>query len=283
MDKNFIDENNFFDEFNNHIHLPISYESHWQPFFDDRKDFNTNANSYYEYLAHLNHLTKALVSLLNRVARRNINVFDTASIDFTKKFDWISENSCNEYHDVIQLMADVKRSKTVLNNEVILNHVQKIYKLSNAIKEYADGLFVKDFSEEIDDLFINSEKLLKKIEKEIEDRKKDDSDLEKDYNKKITDLTNNLQNLNNNHNELVNNYNNLKNKYEKTQQALLKILENLKNSGAWNSGTDIESGTFNQNRNIATGNINIFGGTPDGNSFIRTNNGATENDLAGGV
>nr|DAS67506.1 MAG TPA: outer capsid protein sigma-1 attachment protein [Caudoviricetes sp.] len=64
------------------------------------------------------------------------------------------------------------------------------------------------------------------------------------------------------------------------QNALRKIIENLEGSGAWSGGL---TGGFNQGRNLATGNINVFGGTPDGNSFIRTNNGSTENDLAGGI
>lgn len=66
--------------------------------------------------------------------------------------------------------------------------------------------------------------------------------------------------------------------------AVEKILTNLKNSGAWKqTGDTVFEGEFNDGRSIATGNINIFGGTPDGNSYIRTNNGSSENDLAGGV
>lgn len=66
--------------------------------------------------------------------------------------------------------------------------------------------------------------------------------------------------------------------------AVEKILTNLKNSGAWKqTGDTVFEGEFNYGRSIATGNINIFGGTPDGNSYIRTNNGSSENDLAGGV
>lgn len=66
--------------------------------------------------------------------------------------------------------------------------------------------------------------------------------------------------------------------------AVEKILTNLKNSGAWEqTGDTVFQGKFNDGRSIATGNINIFGGTPDGNSYIRTNNGSSENDLAGGV
>lgn len=71
--------------------------------------------------------------------------------------------------------------------------------------------------------------------------------------------------------------------YNKLKTAFIKVLQNLESSGAWNhTGADILSGGFVSDRNIATGNINIFGGTPDGNSFIRTNNGRTDNDLAGG-
>ena len=69
----------------------------------------------------------------------------------------------------------------------------------------------------------------------------------------------------------------------KLTDALTKILQNLQNSGAWTSKGNILDGNFVQNRNIATGNINVFGGTPDGNSYIRTNNGKTENDLVGGI
>ena len=72
----------------------------------------------------------------------------------------------------------------------------------------------------------------------------------------------------------------LETKVNLLESALNKIIANLENSGAWTGGL---TGGFNSGRNIATGNINIFGGTTDGNSFIRTNSGQTENDLAGGL
>ena len=63
----------------------------------------------------------------------------------------------------------------------------------------------------------------------------------------------------------------------------MKILVNLQESGAWQPDGTTMNGNFVAGRHIAAGNINVFGGTPDGNSFIRTSNNATENDLAGGV
>ena len=72
------------------------------------------------------------------------------------------------------------------------------------------------------------------------------------------------------------------------EKVLKNIVGNLRNAGAWDSQSSIEqdvdlSGGIKQGVNIAYGNINLFGGTPDGNSFIRTNNGSTENDLSGGI
>lgn len=65
--------------------------------------------------------------------------------------------------------------------------------------------------------------------------------------------------------------------YNLVKDKLDKIIQNLKDSGAW-VGDD-----FARGRNIATGNINVFGKVPDGNSFIRTNSGQTENDIVVGV
>ena len=75
----------------------------------------------------------------------------------------------------------------------------------------------------------------------------------------------------------------LKSDYDKLKGAFDKLLTDLKNSGAWKqTGDTLYDGELYSNRHIATGNINIFGGNQDGNSFIRTSNNKTENDLAGG-
>lgn len=72
--------------------------------------------------------------------------------------------------------------------------------------------------------------------------------------------------------------------YNKLKGALEKLLTDLKGSGAWRqTGSTVFEGELYPNRHVATGNINLFGGTTDGNAFIRTNNGSTENDLAGGI
>lgn len=97
--------------------------------------------------------------------------------------------------------------------------------------------------------------LKEKLEAEKQARERD----KEDFNRKLQDETT---------------------KGNELMETLTKIISNLEKSGAWSGGL---KGNFKEGRNLATGNINIFGGTPDGNSFIRTNNGSTENDLSGGI
>nr|DAS10906.1 MAG TPA: tail fiber protein [Caudoviricetes sp.] len=262
------------------------FNGQYEPWYDDRKDYNTNAPSYYDYLSHRNYNHHLIIDLLNRVARRNLTVTDTSSIDLTKTNDWISEDKCNNYHDIIDLKADVKLSKKT-DTVTIGNYPQnqKTYTFPNGTKIYDDGVYSRDITEVLTNLYDNDKLLNDKIDKEIEDRKFADNQLRNIINNEITTrekednkikemLTNQVNQLN----KLISDQNN---EYEKLKNTVIKMVNNLRNSGAWEG--DLFNGGFKPNRNIATGNINIFGGTPDGDSFIRTNNSSTENDLAGGV
>lgn len=258
-------------------HLPISLEGHFQPWYDDRRDYNTNAPTYYDYLSNFNHLIHSIVELLNRVARRNIKVEDTNCVDLTKIYDWICEdNPCRTYHDEIILKADVILS----TYKKALEFDGHSFNLENAISCLPSGLFAPDYMPMLEDLLakINQEildriaadqALERRIEQERLERIEGDNILNNKIEKEIADRTN-ADNA-------------LGGQVTKLENALIKILTDLKNSGAWNSGDDILAGNLNNNRHIATGNINVFGGTTDGASYIRTNNGQTENDATIGA
>ena len=108
-------------------------------------------------------------------------------------------------------------------------------------------------------------------------------------------LLNEIKKLNNElvkHKQLIDNMNTTQTQYtqrlQTVENALKGIVGSLRHAGAWDSETPPDNstdlrGSVKQGVNIAYGNINLFGGTPDGNSFIRTNNGSTENDLSGGI
>ena len=114
----------------NHFHSILPLEGHWQPWYDDRKDYNTNAPSYYDYLARFNYFLRVITDFINQLARRNINVKDTSTVDLTKTGDWTSQ-------DIIEIKADVKVS----------TNTNQLY--PNAIKVLTDGLYVSDFTNEI--------------------------------------------------------------------------------------------------------------------------------------
>ena len=258
-------------------HLPISLEGHWQPWYDDRRDYNTNAPTYYDYLSNFNHLIKSIVELLNRVARRNIQVEDTNCVDLTKINDWICEdNPCRTYHDDIILKADVILS----TYQKALEFDGASFNIENAISCLPSGLFAPDYMPLL-------EKLLAKINQEILDRIAGDNALNSKIDTEIADRVAGDNILNNKITQEIidrtNADNALAGQVTQLQSALIKILTDLKNSGAWTSGDNILDGSLNANRHIATGNINLFGGSTDGASFIRTNSGSTENDLAGGI
>ena len=90
-----------------------------------------------------------------------------------------------------------------------------------------------------------------------------------DYGKVISDLSKQVNDSNN---------------------ALKQIIKSLLDNGAWDPNASSDgakdvslSGGLKSGINLAYGNINLFGGTPDGNHYIRTNSGQTEDDLAGGI
>ena len=294
-------------------HYPFSLEGHWQPWYDDRRDYNTNAPSYYDYLSNFNHLIKSIVELLNRVARRNVKVEDTNCIDLTKINDWIDEgNACHTWHDEIILKAEVILSAY----QRALEFDGQSYNIENAIECLPSGLFAPNYLPLL-------EKLLAKINQEILDRIAADEALDRKITAetnariqadnalgvridnetsarqnadtalgvRIDNETSSRQNadtalgarIDNETSERTNADTALSNRITVLENALTKVLTDLKDSGAWTSGDNVLTGSMTANRHIASGNINLFTGTTDGNTFIRTTIGANENDATIGA
>lgn len=142
-------------------YLPWSFEGHYQPWYDDRRDYNTNAPTYYDYLAHQKFLSDEAIELINRNARRNFYVTDTNSIDLTKKGDWVdNENPCTGkdwqptqreryyYDDIVEIVADLKVSKQTAP-VTIAGMTQTC---PNVLRVLSDGAYVPDYASFIADL-----------------------------------------------------------------------------------------------------------------------------------
>lgn len=202
--------------------------------------------------------------------------------------------SFDNANSVYELLAWLQRAfKQLLDDFVALESELEDYK--NALTELLEQLIpllIRRYmeSKEADDWFnkkadIYYNKIIKPyIDAEIAKVNKKIADLEKKVDDEVKRLDGRIDALNDKLEKeiqgLREQIKGLQDTNTGLQNALRKIIENLEGSGAWTGGL---TGNFNQGRNIATGNINVFGGTPDGASFIRTNNGSTENDLAGGI
>lgn len=142
-------------------YLPWSFEGHYQPWYDDRRDYNTNAPTYYDYLAHQKFLSDEAIELINRNARRNFYVTDTNSIDLSKKGDWVdNENPCTGkdwqptvreryyYDDIVEIVADLK----VSTQKVDVSIAGMTQTCPNVLRVLTDGAYVPDYSAFIADL-----------------------------------------------------------------------------------------------------------------------------------
>ena len=127
--------------------------------------------------------------------------------------------------------------------------------------------------EAIDKLLQNHEQRITKIENDIKNIKQEIKQLGDE----ITNVKKDISNINNQ-------ITNIQQQLGNNNDALQKILQQLKQIGVWNqTGGTIFEGQFAPGMGIAGGNINVFGGTQDGGSWIRTNNGQTENDITAGI
>ena len=242
-----------------------------------------NANSIYEFLAWLQRAFKNLLDDFQQL-EAEFEDFKSAIIDL---LEYLIPELIRRYHKSEEFRRlFIEMLKDILSGEE-----------RNWFKDFLKELFEIDMKEWFKDYLktiLNDPELKEFFKEYLKELLNDPSMKEwfKDYLKTILsdhelkeffkeyfkELLNDLTFLNEIKNILG--IKALETKVNRIESALNKIIANLESSGAWTGGL---TGGFNSGRNIATGNINIFGGTTDGNSFIRTNSGQTENDLAGGL
>ena len=199
-----------------------------------------NANSIYELLAWLQRAFKQLLD--------DFVALESEFEDFKNALTELLEN-------LVPLL--IKRyMESAEADRWFTGKADKYYE--RVIKPYIDEQ-IRNLKEKIErDLQALETRINEKLETEKQNRIREINSLKEKLEQEKEDLTRQIQDQANKNNDL--------------KDTLTKLISNLEKSGAWSGGL---KGNFKEGRNIATGNINIFGGTPDGNSFIRTNNGST--------
>lgn len=289
-----------FNQMESHAKFPWStnwsLENHYQPWYDDRRDYNTNAPSYYDYLANTNRYLDKLTWLTNRVARRNINVQSTNAIKYTKEFDWIDENKERgiNWHDVINLKCELVLSKLVKRLQYQqLDGQYKDLESPNSLVIENDGLYNPDVTNYLLELNKDVRALNTKIDnlkadilRAVDEKNNAMQEKMREFENRIDEKIRNIHE--NNHqnenpqvnetkvNELIDNkLTEIKPKVDNINRAVEKIVNNLNTSGA-TDGTELA--TFNIISNIAHGNINLYT-TENKQGYITTRKVEGENDL----
>lgn len=146
------------------------------PVFDDRADYNTNAKSYYDWLARFKKLPKIIVEQINRLLRRQINVENTWSIMLTKDGDWIDLGGdnpccCDNYTDEITLKANIILSKQLDTYSITIDGNTTTLNVTNGSVIYEDGLWSPDYKNVINKIVSELNSIytrIKNIEKRVE-------------------------------------------------------------------------------------------------------------------
>lgn len=163
----------------------------YKPVYDDRVDYQTNAKSYYDYLARFNKELVEIEKFINRLLKRDLQVSDTDTINLVKKGNWLSDECCR-YDDIIHLQSNVKISSHITLK--FLEATKKQYELNNAIQVFSDGLYVPNLLNLItalDNEIVDLQNAIKKINQEITNIYQDI----KNINKEITNIKNDITNI----------------------------------------------------------------------------------------
>lgn len=103
---------------------------HFRPWYDDDSDYNTNAKSYYDYIAYRTRQLDYIIQAINKLLDRNLQVEDTNTVDLEKIGEWLNKD------DKETIKAYVKLSKETLN----------------ATQAKDDGIYTKDLMPDIEKL-----------------------------------------------------------------------------------------------------------------------------------
>ena len=115
----------------------------YQPWYDDKRDYNTNAPSYYDYLANSVNLEKVQTEAINDLLVRDVDFLDSDEIHVDKLTDW--HNDDPNHQNKTSFKAHVITSPKTLTYR--LDNVD--YQASNALKVLDSGLYTPDFSQVI--------------------------------------------------------------------------------------------------------------------------------------
>lgn len=190
----------------NHIHKRRNI-----PIYNDKADYDTNAQSYYDYLARVNEYLGILTDVVNKLFKRDLTTASTLSINMDKIGEWINSGECANMlngDDVITITDFVKltnETKTFEYKDTKVTLKNALQILGSAVTDSGkEGEYTKEgmYSKDYDDLFKSVIDRLIKIESDIENIKNEIINIWKEINNIKGDITNIKNDITNIYNEL---------------------------------------------------------------------------------
>lgn len=186
---------------------------HFRPWYDDDADYNTNAKSYYDYIAYRTRQLDFIIQAINKLLDRNLQVEDTNTVDLEKIGEWLNKD------DTETLKAYVKISKQTLN----------------ATKALDDGIYTKDLMPDIDKLRADLEKVradlqgkIDNLQTQINQVRDNLENVRTDLQGKIDNLQGQINTLNNKLGQLENSLNQLRTTVQNNTTYLQRQIDALR-------------------------------------------------------
>ena len=134
----------------------------YRPWYDDTKDYNTNAPSYYDYLANEINLEKVQTDAINDLLVRDVDFQDSDEVHVDKLTDWHSDD--NSEHAKITFKAHVISSPSSATQTI--DGVD--YVTSNGIKVLHDGLYAPDYKKVLEKYSADTNTKFTKVSNDID-------------------------------------------------------------------------------------------------------------------
>lgn len=133
----------------------------YRPWYDDTKDYNTNAPSYYDYLANEINLEKVQTDAINDLLVRDVDFKDSDEVHVDKLTDWHSDD--NSEHAKITFKAHVISSPSSTTQTI--DGVD--YVTSNGVKVLHDGLYAPDYKKVLEKYSADTNSKFTKVTNDI--------------------------------------------------------------------------------------------------------------------
>lgn len=133
----------------------------YRPWYDDTKDYNTNAPTYYDYLANEINLEKVQTDAINDLLVRDVDFKDSDEVHVDKLTDWHSDD--NSEHAKITFKAHVISSPSSATQTI--DGVE--YVTSNGIKVLHDGLYAPDYKKVLEKYSADTNSKITKVTNDI--------------------------------------------------------------------------------------------------------------------